>query len=162
MNANSIRPPQLTVPPSEKVLPELFLAGSIEMGAAVDWQSYVSDALTDTPITIFNPRRLDWDSSWVQSIDNPQFKEQVYWELNMLDRSNVIAMYFDPQTKSPITLLELGIYANAYNLIVCCPEGYWRKGNVDIVCEKHEIEQVNTLDELIASIKSKVRFGIKS
>lgn len=131
----------------------VFLAGSIEMGAAVNWQEQVTAALDGKDLTILNPRRDDWDSSWVQSIENPQFREQVEWELNALDRADCIIMYFDPNTKSPISLLELGLYARSTKLIVCCPEGFWRKGNVDVVCNKYGIIQVATLDELIERLK---------
>jgi hypothetical protein len=61
-------------------------------------------------------------------------------------------MYFDKDTKSPITLLELGLFARGGTIIVCCPEGYWRKGNVDVVCEKYDIVQVDTLDKLIEGL----------
>lgn len=53
--------------------PWVFLAGSIEMGEAEDWQAQVVKELSD--YTILNPRRGDWDSSWEQSINNPHFKE---------------------------------------------------------------------------------------
>jgi len=125
-----------------------FLAGSIEMGKAVDWQTKLEKAL-DPIATVFNPRRLDWDSSWKQEITDPQFNEQVTWELEMLDRATYIAMYFDPATKSPISLLELGLHARDGKLIVCCPEGFWRKGNVDIVCKRYNVFQVSTLEALI-------------
>ena len=62
-------------------------------------------------------------------------------------------MWFDPKTKSPISLLELGLFADKYKLIVYCPEGFWRKGNVDIVCKRYNVTQVNSLDELITEIK---------
>lgn len=115
----------------------VFLAGSIEMGRAVDWQTTLIERLSDLDVTILNPRCRDWDSSWKQSIDHPQFREQVEWELDGLDSSHVIALYFDPQTKSPISLLELGLFARRGNLIVYCPEGFWRKGNVDIVAARY-------------------------
>ena len=56
-----------------------------------------------------------------------------------------------PGTKSPITLLELGLHAgkNPQKLVVCCPDGYWRKGNVDIVCRRCGVRQVPTLDDLV-------------
>jgi hypothetical protein len=132
---------------------KVFLAGSIEMGTVWDWQYQVGEALSKTDIIIFNPRRNDWDSSWVQSKDNPQFREQVEWELSALEEANIIAMYFDPNSKSPISLLELGLFARTGKLIVCCSENYWRKGNVDIVCEKYLVRQVNNLDELVDRIK---------
>jgi hypothetical protein len=63
-------------------------------------------------------------------------------------------MYFDPTTKSPISLLELGLHARTGKLIVCCPEPFWRKGNVDIVCKSYDITQVENIEEVIEKIKS--------
>lgn len=55
----------------------VFLAGSIDQGKAINWQQQITDALQDTSLTILNPRRDDWDSSWEQDISNDQFREQV-------------------------------------------------------------------------------------
>ncbi len=128
----------------------IFLAGSIEIGAAVNWQDRVTKLLNDREGTIYNPRRDEWDSTWTQSIDNPQFREQVEWELNAMEQANVILMYFDPSTKSPISLLELGLFATSGKLIVCCPDGFWRKGNVDIVCHRYLVRQVQSLEDLVS------------
>lgn len=130
----------------------LFLAGSIEMGAAVNWQSVIAKAFKDSSVVILNPRRDDWDSSWIQSIKNNQFREQVEWELDAMEFADFILMYFDPATKSPISLLELGLFARSGKLVVCCPEGFWRKGNVDIVCNRYGAKQVDTLAGLISYI----------
>lgn len=65
-------------------------------------------------------------------------------------------MYFDPKTKSPITLLELGLFARSQKLIVYCPTGYWRKGNVDVVCERYNVHQVVTFSDLVAEVKRKL------
>jgi hypothetical protein len=132
----------------------IFLAGSIEMGLAEDWQSMIEKELDDHNVTIYNPRRDSWDSSWVQSIHNEEFREQVEWELDHLDKSDVIVMYFDENTKSPISLLELGLYASSGKMIVYCPEGFWRKGNVDIVAQRYDITQVNSFNELLIALKS--------
>lgn len=139
----------------------VFLAGSIEMGKAVDWQTQMTNALANLNVLVLNPRRDDWDSSWEQKASNAKFREQVEWELTALDRASIIAMYFDPNTMSPISLLELGLHASnpEYSdaLIVCCPEGFWRKGNVDIVCERYRIKQVPTLEALIEAVVKKVK-----
>jgi hypothetical protein len=64
----------------------IFLAGSIEMGQAEQWQQRIVDALSGAgDLVILNPRRDDWDDSWQQRADDPQFSEQVSWELDMLD-----------------------------------------------------------------------------
>ena len=129
--------------------PSVFLAGSIEQDKAERWQDKVIQALSDLDITIFNPRRAAWDASWVQEKSNPQFNEQVNWELQALELATHIFMYIDPNTKAPITLLELGLHAQSGKVMVCCPKGYWRKGNVDIVCDRFKIPQAESLNDLI-------------
>ncbi len=126
----------------------VFLAGSIEQDCAENWQNKVIESLQNIDITVFNPRRQEWDKTWVQNIENQIFTEQVEWELNALEQSDVILMYFDPKTKSPVSLLELGLFAKTGKMVVCCPDGFWRKGNVDIVCKKYNIKQVETLNDL--------------
>jgi len=149
-----LRPPApLDIGPSEK---SLFLAGSIDMGNAPRWQTTIEDAFRDFDVVILNPRREDWDATWRQSIDHPRFVEQVEWELRAQQIADVIAMYFDPQSKAPVTLVELGLFARSGKLIVCCPEGFWRKGNVDVVCRMYDIPQVVTLDELIGAARRRL------
>lgn len=131
----------------------VFLAGSIEMGKALHWQKQLEDEFADREdIVLYNPRRESWDDSWVRDINNTQFKEQVEWELHAMEAADLIIMYFASETQSPVTLLELGLFARSGKLIVCCPEGFWRKGNVDIVCDKYEVQQVNTIEEIVQTI----------
>ena len=131
----------------DKNVKSIFLAGSIEMDKAVNWQKKCETLLLEKYI-IFNPRRDSWDASWKQSIDNPQFKEQVTWELNALEKADIIIMFFAAKTKSPISLLELGLFAQSGKLKVVVEEEFWRKGNVDIVCERYNIRQFKSLEEL--------------
>ena len=145
-----LKPPQpLRKDPSTR---SVFLAGSIEMGIAAPWQAAVEQALASAAVTIWNPRRDAWDSSWKQSYEHPLFFEQVSWELEAQERADIIAMYFAPETKAPITLLELGLFARTGKLIVCCPEGFWRKGNVDIICRRYGVTTVADLAGLIEAV----------
>jgi hypothetical protein len=138
---------------AHKGMISIFLAGSIEMGKAVDWQAQVAAAFSHAEVLILNPRRDNWDAGWEQKIGNAPFREQVEWELDALDAADLILFYFAPETKAPVTLLELGLHAAAApeKLLVCCPEGFWRKGNVDIVCTRHGVRQAATLREMIAA-----------
>lgn len=139
----------------------VFLAGSIEQGIAGNWQAEVESSLLDLNGIILNPRRDAWDSSWVQDISNPQFHEQVSWELEGLEVASTILVYFDPNTKSPITLLELGLITRfPGKVIVCCPDGFWRKGNVDIVCERYNIKTATSLEDLIDWAVHKIKYGL--
>jgi hypothetical protein len=130
----------------------IFLAGSIEMDKAVNWQKTCEDALSENYI-IFNPRRNSWNASWKQQIDNPNFKEQVEWELNALEKADIIIMHFLKDTLSPISLLEFGLYAQSGKLKVVVDPEFWRKGNIDIVCKKYGVQQFHTLDLLIQHLK---------
>jgi hypothetical protein len=135
----------------------LFLAGSIEMGTEENWQSQVCDRLRDTNWTVLNPRRDDWDSSWVESKDDSNFREQVDWELSKQEMSVVtILLYFAPGTESPISLLEFGLFARTGRMLVVCPEGFWKKGNVDVVCERYGVKQYDSIDDALENLlKSK-------
>lgn len=120
--------------------PVIFMAGSIEMGTAEPWRHKVVKRLEGMEIMILNPRRDDWDSSWVQSINHKEFYTQVSWELLGIEDADLNIVYFDPKTNSPITLLELGLMAGMETpTIVCCPDGFYRQGNVEIVCERYAI-----------------------
>jgi hypothetical protein len=130
----------------------IFLAGSIDMGKAVDWQTKVSEALKTYDIDIYNPRRPDWDSTWKQDITNDKFREQVVWELDHQEKADIVCFCFDPKGQAPITLLELGLFHNK-KAVVCCPEGFWRKGNVDVVCAYYKIPLVEDMELMIAYLK---------
>jgi hypothetical protein len=146
-----IKPPQpLQFDPA---LPSVFLAGSIDMGEADDWQSEFERGLRDTRTVVLNPRRDDWDGTWRQSISDLNLRAQVEWELDAQERATWIVMYFDPRTKAPISLLELGLFARTGKVIVCCPDGYWRKGNVDIVCARYGVPMVSSRAALLAGVR---------
>lgn len=134
--------------------PVIFLAGSIEMGEAVDWQArLVNDLSTYDDLLILNPRRTDWDASWVQRISNDNFHEQVDWEHRGLHDADIITFYFDANTKSPITLMELGLMANSgKKMIVCCPDGFWRKGNVEYICDTYDIQLVENYGDMYRAV----------
>jgi hypothetical protein len=117
----------------------IFLAGSIEMGKAEDWQADMTEFFNLHNWGVFNPRRDDWDPTWVQDFENPQFAQQVNWELNALDNADFIIMYFAPETMSPISLYEFGRYSDSGKMAVVCPSGFWRKGNIEIGCHKDNI-----------------------
>lgn len=120
--------------------PRVFLAGSIEMGRAEPWQTPLAQRLLAArpDALVLDPRREAWDASWAQRLDHPMFREQVEWEIAHLDSADLAVFYFQPGTQSPITLLELGRHTArpnaATSTLVCCPEGFWRQGNVEVVC----------------------------
>jgi len=151
-----ISPENLTIPSTwTPESPYVFLAGSIQQGTAIEWQKEIMNQCKDTDITFLNPRRDKWDVTLEQKITNKIFNEQVTWELDAMELADKIVVYIDPKTTSPITLMELGIHANSNKICVCCPEGFYRKGNVDIVCKYYNIPMVDDIEGLITFINEK-------
>ena len=142
--------------PQDHRMPRVFLGGSIEMGSAPDWQADVITALREESVLVLNPRRSDWNPEWRPEAEEPHFRQQVEWELAALESADVIVLYLAPETQSPISLLELGLHAASGKLIVLCPRGYWRKGNVDITARRYGVRQVATMDELILATRQRI------
>lgn len=105
---------------------------------------------------ILNPRRAHWAADPAAFERGELFEEQVQWELDALEKADLIAMYLVPGTRSPISLLELGLYARSGKLVVSCPDGFWRKGNVEAVCRRYGVPTFGALDDLMVEIRSRV------
>lgn len=140
----------------------IFLAGTIDMGSSVDWQAEFTKGLelTGFDLTVLNPRRPEWDSSWSQDINNEAFRGQVEWELDHIDRADFVVMNFLPGSRSPITLMELGYIAgksdNWTETLVCCPPGFWRRGNVQIMCARHKIPLFDNMLSLHVALSERL------
>lgn len=139
----------------------IFLAGTIDNGDSEDWQKTVREYLIRNfdkigyikkRCLILNPRRLEWDSSLDQKFESSQFFQQVSWEMDAMEKANLIIMNFLPESKSPISLLELGLFAKSGKMMVCCPDEFYRSGNVQIVCNKFNIPLFKTMPELLENI----------
>jgi hypothetical protein len=128
----------------------IFLAGAI---TSPDWRKELSAALAQQPITILDPLRPDWDSSWRSDESFAPFREQVQWELDMQDSADLVLIYFGPATDAPISLLELGLCARRMGkaLVVCHP-GYRMKGNVQVLCRRYNIRLMDSLDGLAEAV----------
>ncbi len=137
----------------------IFLGGAIDMGSAENWQERLTKDLSgydDEDLILLNPRRDDWDSSWVQDpTPGTQFYEQVEWELIQQENADGLIYYFTADSKAPITLLELGLF-NQQNVVVHCPKEFYRYGNVKMVCDRYGIPMAETYEELLAFIKEAI------
>ena len=143
----TVKTPQIKPKPVVSV----FLAGSIENGAATMWQSDVIQQLNDSygndpcvNVEVFNPRRDDWDISIDPSEPSGELQYQIEWELDHLERSDIVLMYFDENTKSPISLLELGLHKHK-QIIVFCPKAFWRSANVVVTCQYYDVDVYDTV-----------------
>ena len=101
---------------------KIFLAGTIDNGDSEDWQTKICKLIEECstnskPIAVYNPRRDDWP----EDDQTKLIEEQIKWELEHMEKADLILMNICGDSKSPITLLELGIHSKENKLIVFCP-----------------------------------------
>ncbi|CAI6258071.1 unnamed protein product [Periconia digitata] len=121
--------------------PSVILYGAIESSPTENWATSLTKSLSHLAVTVINPRCDAWDSTWDEDINCAPFKKQVDWEIDHADVADLIVFYFKPGTPCPITLLELGMHAARFpqKCIVCCPKGFYKRGNVEIVSRRLEV-----------------------
>lgn len=138
----------------------IFLGGTIDMGLSRNWQGEFCQRLENIfgtkNVTIFNPRR---DSgTGVKPGDTADLRYQIQWELSHLDKSDIIVFNLLPESKSPITLMEIGLYANSdKGVFVICPESFYRYDNVFMVCSKFRIPLLHSEEDFFQIIKTNFR-----
>lgn len=129
----------------------VFLAGTIDNGNSLNWQDKVIVELINLGVSceVFNPRRERWNPNPTKE----EMEKQIKWEQEHLDKSDIIAMVLLDNSKSPISLLEMGLYAKSKKLIVFCTPKFYRFDNVRLTCEKYHIPLVQDLHPLVIANK---------
>lgn len=130
----------------------VFLAGTIDNGDSLNWQNKTIIELMNlgiNDIEIYNPRREHWNSN----SSKEEMEYQIKWEQEYLDKADFIAMVLLDDSKSPISLLELGLYAKSNKLIVFCTPDFYRWDNVRLTCEKYNIQLVESTHPLVIANK---------
>ena len=130
----------------------VFLAGTIDNGNSLNWQDKTIIELINLGVKnleVFNPRREHWNPNPTKE----EMEKQIKWEQEHLDKANVIVMVLLDDSKSPISLLELGLYAKSNKLIVFCTPNFYRWDNVRLTCKKYHIELVQDIHPTIIANK---------
>lgn len=109
----------------QEKLPTLVLHPHEEMPDSIDLKSYKSVFLAGT---IDMGSGVDWQKDVAELFEKA------------------------PGNKSPITLLELGLFAKSGKLYVVCTEGFYRYDNVRITCAKYGVPVYASLTEAIGEI----------
>lgn len=139
---------QVIYPDSKTV----FLARTIDNGDSFNWQEGIINRCQDLDIVFYNPRRKEWPSVTVTS----QIEYQIKWEQKHLDNADLIIMCLLDNSRSPISLLELGLYAQSGKIIVFCNPEFYRYDNVRLTCKKYNIPLYKVdLDNMKKIIESK-------
>lgn len=135
----------------------VFLTGTIDGGKSDNWQRKFYKVLKEKcqqKITIFNPRRDEWPDNHSSEVRN-----QIRWEHEHLDKADIIVMNILPDSKSPITLMEMGMFAESGKLMVFCQKDFYRYDNVDMVCKRYNIPLYNhnNIDKMVDAFLSRIK-----
>ena len=113
----------------------VFLAGTIDDGNSTNWQEELINMCQCKDIVFFNPRRKEW----LGDLSKEELEYQIKWEQEHLDSADIIIMCLLDNSKSPISLLELGLYAQSGKLMVFCNKAFYKYDNVRLTCQKYNI-----------------------
>lgn len=135
--------------------PTVFLAGGIS--GCADWQSEMTEMLSDSMLTLLNPRRPDFP------MDDPTAaRTQIEWEYRHLKEADAALFWFPCETLCPITLFELGAWSRSNKpLFVGTHPDYQRR--LDVIVQlslaRPEITVVDSLDRLAAQVQGYLSTG---
>ena len=146
-----VQPRGIAEPADDSHFTKLFLACTIDMGNSIDLQAATVEKLRgmNGSYLVWNPRRSGGFNSSAEEIEY-----QIKWELDRLEKCDVIIMNILGTSKSPITLLEMGIHIRSGKLYVACEPDFYRHDNVRITCGHYGVPLCNSLDELFEELKS--------
>ena len=125
----------IVITPDTENCKSIFLAGTIDNGDTVDWQKKLIEKFKDIDLKIYNPRCKYWNKNATKE----DLEYQIKWEQDKLDDADLIIMVLSDNSKSPISLLELGLYATSKKILVFCTDKFYRFDNVRLTCEKYDI-----------------------
>ena len=131
----------------------LFLGGGIS--GCPDWQKEMIDRFKGHNLTLFNPRRKEFDSS-----DSMMSDRQIEWEHFHLKAASAIMFWFPWETLCPITLFELGKYAaSGSTIFVGCHPAYARKFDVvkQLSLMRPELKVHSSFNDLVTNVLTSFR-----
>lgn len=121
-----------------------FLAGAIDMGAAVDWQAQTIELLDGHDLLLFNPRRAAFTPDTLD--------EQINWELKHLELADTVFMWFPKDAKAPVAMFETGLFMQSGKLAVGADPEFYRRRNLELTCEHYKVDLYASLGATIAAL----------
>lgn len=130
----------------------VFLAGSIEMGMAEMWQPAAAQAFLSAGHNVFDPRRDDWDVNWAHDpTPGTPFETQVSWELDHIDKADLVYFRFCAGTASIVSMIEAGlVLASRKPCVIHADLGYMRRGNLVVTAKRYGVSIHENADTAMA------------
>lgn len=126
-----------------------FLAGSIDMSEVENWRETVVGKLNGYT-NFFDPTHLNHDT-----LNDTEMREHIRWELDALQLSDLVLLNLLPNYKSPVSLIELGVYVQSGKLVVVCPLRFYQRRYIEELCARYNTLIFSDLSRAIEYIKDK-------
>ncbi|SEC82566.1 Nucleoside 2-deoxyribosyltransferase like [Tenacibaculum sp. MAR_2009_124] len=139
---------------SDKNLPQksnskklVFLAGSLSIDKIDNWRNTLVNSYS-TNFDFIDPTNDNY-----VLLNTSQMEKHINWELEGLELSDIIFMNLLPESKSPISMVELGLYAKSNKLIICCPEIFYQYRYIKTIAKKYNAALFTELEKGIQHLK---------
>jgi len=119
----------------------IFLAGSIDYSIN-NWRNQLSEKFSD------QYHFLDPTHHNLSCLSNEELKKHIQWELDGLSIADLIILNLLPNSQSPISLVEMGLYVKSGKLIVICPKEFYKSRYVYTLCEKYNAPVFNEIKQV--------------
>lgn len=123
----------------------IFLAGSMDFNRPDNWRKQTIHKLSN--YNFFDPTNKNHDS-----LNEIQMKKHIEWELDALLMADKIILNFLPNSLSPISLVELGLYMSSQKLTVICPKEFYKSKYVYTLCEKYNTPVFLKIEEALNTL----------
>lgn len=127
----------------------IFLAGAIDMGAAVDWQKVAIESLSPFRAAICNPRRA-------VPFTPDMLDEQIAWELDAMAQVDTVLMWFPKDSKAPVAMLETGFLLPTGKLVLGAEDGFYRRRNLELTAQRFGVACHATLEDTLAAVCDRI------
>lgn len=121
----------------------IFLAGSMAAKSEINWRQTVVDELQES-YHFLDPTNPNHDT-----LEDLEMRKHIKWELDELKKADYIIMNFLPDSLSPISMVELGMYIATNKLIVVCPKEFYKWRYIDTLCKEYNTPIFNQLEEVL-------------
>jgi hypothetical protein len=122
----------------------VFLAGSMDYKSSSSWRDKVINEFDDKNKNFFDPTNIDHDE-----LNESEMESHIQWELEAMSMADKIVLNFLPDSLSPISLVELGLYVQSEKLVVVCPKEFYQSNYVYVLCEKYNTPAYPNIDEAL-------------
>ncbi len=135
------------LPPQANSKKLVFLAGSMCIDKEDNWRKNVIKNYAND-FDFIDPTNENHNL-----LNDSLMKKHINWELEGLELSDIIFMNLLPESKSPISMVELGLYARSNKLIICCPENFYQYRYINALAKKYNVTLFSELDKGIQYLK---------